>query len=145
MSTFCWCRARPRLRLTNRTSSGNVTIARALITIAIITIANGHERLCGRRGIVGGVGLWKNRESAIAGEIFDERISAILSPVTGDIIRLHFSPLTSHAAKYARAVSPIVRAWLSRSLSVRKETRSSVPPFQTVSRSPLPGRVRFAS
>ena len=57
----------------------------------------------------------KYRDFTIAGEIFDEDISAILSPAfCCDIVYgFYFSPLTSHATNF-RAVSPIVRVTLQK-------------------------------
>lgn len=52
----------------------------------------------------------------IADGLCDEYISMTLSPMTMILYGLHFSPLTSHAARTVHTISPIVRA----SFSVRK-------------------------
>ena len=57
----------------------------------------------------------KYRDFTIAGEIFDEDISAILSPTfcCDTVYDFYFSPLTSHATNF-RAVSSIVRVTLQK-------------------------------
>lgn len=115
--TLCWCLLLTPIEAASaiyeRTSQSRVNYNRKWT-----------YRACRRRGIVGNA-LWEgDRDSAIVGGTFDEYISAILSPVTGDITRLHFSPLTSHAAKCSCRVADRACA----SLSVRKKAHSFVPP-----------------